>query len=282
MTIDKNKTTQGSGEIGDMTDQAIPEQDRLNPKDFMRERRPELFSDSQVDTIPQISRAVLENHLNTLTSRKQEFEFEHFCRKLAEKEICPNLRVQTGPTGGGDSKVDPETYPVGEAIAERWYIGSPQAGKERWAFAFSAKKDWKPKVKSDVESILSTNRDYKLIYFITNQFARDKDRAACEDRLSNESGVSVNILDRSWIVDKVLASGNQHLESLLAALGIDDVQEEKSAGRDLVIQLGSMSLRNWIARLTILRAIWVHGTNWSRIVYAMRYWLGVLICPALK
>jgi hypothetical protein len=32
--------------------------------------------------------------LETLTNRKQEYEFEHFCRKLAEKEICPNLRVQ--------------------------------------------------------------------------------------------------------------------------------------------------------------------------------------------
>ena len=229
MTIDSNNTTQGSGEVGDMTDQTMPEQDKLNPKDFMRERRPELFSDSQVDTVPQISRAVLENHLNTLTSRKQEIEFEHFCRKLTEKEICPNLRVQTGPTGGGDSKVDSETYPVGEAIAERWYIGCPSAGEERWAFAFSAKEDWKTKVKSDVKSILTTNRDYKRIYFITNQFAKDKDRADLEDGLSSEAGIPVHILDRSWIVDKVLVRGNQHLDSLLAALGIDDVQSEKKS-----------------------------------------------------
>ena len=127
-----------------------------NPRDLMRFRHPDLFSDTRVDDVPRLPKEVFEYHLDTLTSRKQEYQFEHFCRKLAEKEICPNLRVQTGPTGGGDSKVDTETYPVAEEIAERWWIGSPSAGSERWAFAFSAKKDWKSKVKADVKSILST------------------------------------------------------------------------------------------------------------------------------
>lgn len=111
-----------------------------NPRDLMRSRHPDLFSDSEVDTSRHLPKAVFEYHLDTLTSRKQEYEFEHFCRKLAEKEICPNLRVQTGPTGGGDSKVDTETYPVAEEIAERWWVGEQGAAKERWAFAFSAKE----------------------------------------------------------------------------------------------------------------------------------------------
>ena len=138
-----------------------------NLRDLMRVRRPDLFSDTRVDNVPRLPRTMFEYHLDTLTSRKQEYQFEHFCRKLAEKEICPNLRVQTGPTGGGDSKVDTETYPVAEEIAERWWTGSTSAGTERWAFAFSAKKKWKSKVKADVKSILSTGRAYKLIYFFT-------------------------------------------------------------------------------------------------------------------
>jgi hypothetical protein len=111
-----------------------------NPRELMRARHPDLFSDARADKVPQLASAVFEYHLETLTSRKQEYEFEHFCRKLAEKEICPNLRVQTGPTGGGDSKVDAETYPVAAEIAERWWVGEPSAGAERWAFAFSAKQ----------------------------------------------------------------------------------------------------------------------------------------------
>ena len=223
---DENEITKGSGSEDGTDDQVPPKKSTLNPNDFMRERRPELFSDTQVDSAPQINKEVFEYHLETLTNRKQEIEFEHFCRKLAEKEICPNLRLQTGPTGGGDSKVDSESYPVAEKIAERWWIGSPSSAAERWAFAFSAKKDWKSKVKDDVKSIWSTGRDYKLIYFISNQFAPDKVRASCEDALSKETGVPVHILDRSWIVEKVLASNKRQLETYLAALRIDNVQEE--------------------------------------------------------
>ena len=192
----------------------------------MRDRHPDLFSDTQVGDVPEIPRTVFEYHLDTLTSRKQEYEFEHFCRKLAEKEICPNLRPQTGPTGGGDSKVDTETYPVAEEIAERWWVGSPSAGAERWAFAFSAKKKWKPKVKADVDNILSTDRDYKLIYFFTNQFVSDKQRAAQEDTLSKHAKIPVRIIDRAWIVEKVYENG--HLELALAALGIEGAPSKKA------------------------------------------------------
>ena len=79
------------------------------PSSFMRARRPHLFSDTVAVDRPQLDRDRLEYYLETLTSRKQETAFEHFARRLAEKEICPNLLPQTGPTGGGDSKVDTET-----------------------------------------------------------------------------------------------------------------------------------------------------------------------------
>ena len=196
-----------------------------NPREFMRARHPDLFSDTQVDNESQLSKSVFEYHLDTLTSRKQEYEFEHFCRKLAEKEICPNLRVQTGPTGGGDSKVDTETYPVAKEIAERWWIGSPAAGAERWAFAFSAKKDWKPKVRADVDNILSTGRDYKHIYFFTNQFVSDKQRAEQEDALSKHAEIPVHVIDRAWIVEKIYEA--DHLELAIATLGIEGARSEK-------------------------------------------------------
>src|SRR5689334_9380912 len=104
--------------------------DRFHPSQFMRARRPELFSDSRVIERPQLSRDVFDHYLDTLTSRKQELDFEHFARRLAEKELCPNLIPQTGPTGGGDSKVDTETYPVAAEIADRWYAAHPQAAQE--------------------------------------------------------------------------------------------------------------------------------------------------------
>ncbi len=158
------------------------------PSDYLRERRPERYSDSITTEEPQITRDILEYHLETLTNRSQEKEFEYFARRLAEKELCPNLLPQTGPTGGGDSKVDSETYPVAEGISLLWYQGDAGA-KERWAFAISAKKEWRGKVKSDVKKIAETLRGYSLIYFITNQFVRDKVMAQFEDDLKNEFGI---------------------------------------------------------------------------------------------
>jgi hypothetical protein len=180
----------------------------FRPSEFMRARRPELFSDSQVTDDHQLSREVFEYELDTVTNRKQEIDFENFCRRLAEKELCPNLRPQTGPTGGGDSKVDSETYPVADQISLRWYEGiGRQAASERWAFAISAKKDWEGKVALDVKKIAGTDRGYKLIYFMTNQFVKDKDRAEAEDKLSKKFGTPVHILDRSWIVKCVFENG---------------------------------------------------------------------------
>lgn len=197
----------------------------FSPSEFMRARRPEMFSDSRTVGETHLPREVLEYHLDTLTSRKQETEFEHFCRRLAEKQLCPNLLPQTGPTGGGDSKVDAETYPVADDISLRWYEGVARlADRERWAFAFSAKKKWRPKVESDVEKIVNTGRGYKLIYFITNQFVRDKVRATVEDELKAKYHVDIRILDRSWIAECVYDHGR--LQIAIEALNLTGYNEE--------------------------------------------------------
>jgi hypothetical protein len=176
----------------------------------MRARRPELFSDSKVRTENLINKDALDYHFGVLTSKKQEIDFEHFCRRIAEQEICPNLVAQTGPTGGGDSKVDSENYPVSERISTRWYQGIPNhSEEERWAFAFSAKREWRSKVRADVESIASTKRGYKLIYFITNQYVKDKSRAQVEDQLTGKHGVQVRILDRTWLLKSIFEHGRQ-------------------------------------------------------------------------
>lgn len=181
-------------------------QNSRNPsyREFMRARRPQLYSDTLHVEAGEMDRRQFEFHLHSLTSRKEETAFENFARVLAEKELCPNLIPQTGPTGGGDSKVDTETYPVAPAIATLWYEGNPASADQRWGFAVSAKADWRPKVRSDVANIVATGRRYTLIYFISNQAIKDKDRAEMQDALTAEHGVQVRILDRSWIVEKVV------------------------------------------------------------------------------
>jgi hypothetical protein len=188
-----------------------PDLNKLRPSEYMRARHPHLFSDTKMIEHAHLDRAVFDHHLDTLTNRKQELAFERFARKLAEKEVCPNLVPQTGPTGGGDSKVDSETYPVSEEIAARWYEGQQKGAQERWAFAFSTKKAWKQKVNADVASIAGTNRGYVRAYFITSRFVKDKDRGETQDQLTKQYGFDVQILDRSWILEKVFTNKREQL-----------------------------------------------------------------------
>jgi hypothetical protein len=184
----------------------------MSPRQFLRSRRPERFSDSVVVNESGLDRSLLEYHLDTITNRNQEVAFASFARRLAELEICPNLLPQTGPTGGGDSKVDSETYPVADQIAAGWSTGiGPEAASERWGFAFSAKRDWRAKAASDLRKMVGTGRDYAKAFFVSNQYIPDKGRAEVEDKLRKELGVDIRILDRTWILDKVFGNGRELL-----------------------------------------------------------------------
>jgi hypothetical protein len=191
----------------------------ISPKSFLKARRPERFSDTVIEDTTEIDRSLLEYHLSSLTSRKQETDFERFALRLCEREICPNLLPQTGPTGGGDSKVDSETYPVADTLALVWYIGlGREAAQERWAFAFSAKADWLAKLKSDVSKIAETNRGYTKAFFVTNQAVPDRKRSEVEDALRTEYQIDIRVLDRTSILDRVFQG--RHEELAISELGV--------------------------------------------------------------
>lgn len=191
----------------------------LSPTAYMRGRRPENYSDTQDREAYELDRGVLESHLDTVTARNETHDFEIFCRKLCERTICPNLRPATGPEGGGDSKADTETTPVAEELSVLWYMGETGAARERWGFAFSAKKTWKSKVESDVRGLVETGRGYSRIICVTARFARGKDRADLEKALSEKYGVEVTIHDRSWIVTEVVEKDRKDLAFNYLGLG---------------------------------------------------------------
>lgn len=202
---------------------------RASPSQIMRNNRPYLFSDSEQSNAYRLSESEFRHHLDTLTDRNQHKDFELFCRKLAERTICPNLRPQTGPEGGGDGKVDTETYPVAPEVAERWYRGLSEAGVGYWGFAFSTKKAWAEKVRADVAGIVGTGRAYNKIICMTSRPARQATRLALEQELLASHGVPVTILDSEWIVDRVFEGKHQDLA--LQYLGAGAYEPDK-------IQLG--------------------------------------------
>lgn len=183
----------------------------VSPSQFMRQIRPELYSDSTPSVKHGLKAEILSHHLDTITERNQTHDFELFCRKLCERTICPNLRPATGPEGGGDSKADSETSPVSDEISTLTYIGTANSGSERWAFAFSAKKTWAGKARADVEGIVATNRGYTKIFVVTSRAARAKDRARLEDDLTRLHGVQVTIHDRAWIIKEIIENNRQDL-----------------------------------------------------------------------
>lgn len=169
----------------------------------MRHLRPEYYSDTADRATYALDAKTLEYCLETITERKETEAFELFCRKLCQRTICPNLRPQSGPDGGGDSKADTETFPVAPEITI-FFIGEPDSGRERWAFAFSAKKTWAEKVNSDVKGIVETGRPYDRIICVTSRFAKAKNRAQLEQDLSAQYAIPVTIYDRSWIVAQII------------------------------------------------------------------------------
>jgi len=197
------------------------------PSQLMREWHPDLFPDSMTVAAEVLTKGFLEYHLETLTSRKQEQLFEDFCRRLVEVEICPNIKPQTGPTGGGDSKVDASTYPIAPVLAERYYWGNPNPPTdESWGFAFSCKKKWKQKIKDDAAKIKDVGRSFSQVFFITSQFVRDKDRATLENELTAQHAFQAHILDKQWVVEKVIT--RKHHRMAIAKLGIDIAQPEEA------------------------------------------------------
>ncbi|CAN7604135.1 hypothetical protein [Pararhizobium sp. LjRoot238] len=204
--------------MSDLSDESQQEQ-VFTPSAYMRQRRPHLFSDTTVRSTPVFDRETLSYHLESLTSRKDEGVFESFAKRLAEKFISPNLRPQTGPIGGGDGKTDAETHPASRSVALRWWLPDIEAADQRWAFAFSAKKDWKAKVKSDVASIAGTGRSYPKIIFITSRFAPAKDSARIQDDLEAAHGIPVTILDRTWILEKVFEGDSADIAADILGVG---------------------------------------------------------------
>jgi len=193
----------------------------MTPSEFYKQRRPELFSDSEIVNQVTLPREVLAYELSRISTNQKQDEFETLCRRLAEKFIAPNLIPQVGPTGGGDGKTDSETYPVSQDISERWF--TPENGwdkNENWAFAMSAKEVWKGKAKSDVKKIVETMRGYTRVYFMSNQLISSKKKKDAQDEFIKEFEIDVVILDGEWILEKIY--GNNLINLVVDALNLSD------------------------------------------------------------
>jgi hypothetical protein len=192
----------------------------ISPKDFLKQRRPNKFSDSIIKEKTNLNRPTLESHLLNLSSRNEQDIFEQFIVSLCEVEVCPNIKPNTGPAGGGDGKTDAESYPVSADTALSLYIGFEQLKPKRaFAFAISAKKKWEAKLKLDFEKIYEDDRKLDVTYFVTNQYVKADKRKVLEKDLGEKYHTEVHILDLTWILQRVF--DNKRVELAVTKLGIE-------------------------------------------------------------
>lgn len=201
----------------------------FSPREFYKLKHPELFSDSKNIESVEINDNVLAYSLDMITSNNNEMNFQNLCEDLIKREICPNIIPQTGPTGGGDGKVDTENYPISESLL---FFGQPkEASSERWGFAISAKKNWKSKAADDFQKIIDTNRGYSKIYYLSNQPISDKKKKNLEDDFAKSNpNIRFIILDKNWIMEKVKKQTNISL--LNKHLGFSIKNDKQTGARD--------------------------------------------------
>lgn len=177
---------------------------------YYRILRPEMFSDSMVVYEIPLTRELFDKQLELLSTKKMQSEFENFIVGCAQRLITPNIKPQTGPDGGGDGKVDAETYKVSSDISDKWYVAEGGAlGDEKWAFAISCinKDKWKQKVAGDVEKIVKTGRGYTRALFFSNQFIKSSTRLEVEKELTEKHKIEVSIFDGLWCANAVFYKG---------------------------------------------------------------------------
>ncbi len=234
-----------------------------SPKEYLKSRRPERFSDSIMRDIGRLDRAILEHHIATLNKRSQELTFEDFVKQLCERTVCPNLLEQTGPVAGGDGKVDTQTFPVSEQTKVLWYVGiNDNANKDRWAFAVSTQEDWKAKCRTDVKKIADTKRDYKKCFCITNRYAKANQRSDLEDSLTSEYDIDVRILDISWILDQTFKNGYEQLAIDVLAISIDWRREVEIGPNDYAKNCRLQQLQQKIQNEVIASNITPYQVGW--------------------
>ena len=141
-------------------------------------------------------------HLDQLTTRNGQFEFEHLCRHLARARICSNLVPATGPVvGGGDQGRDFETFRswLGEdPSAQGRFVGMVSGG----AVAFSCtlqRGGLKSKVLGDVTTATESGTTLAGVTAFLGTNMKVALRHELQDRARSEHGVELQILDAEWI-----------------------------------------------------------------------------------
>jgi len=141
--------------------------------------------------------------------------FEQLAVALVHRRKAPNIKPATPPSSGGDLGVDARTTKtlIDQEPLFRLYETPPEVD-ERWIFAFSIEKKWKPKLESDLMTIRANRLAPSRVVFVTTcRIHPERVKIETERALAKQFKVEVEILDGSWI-ERHLLSTDYHLAVL--------------------------------------------------------------------
>ncbi len=132
--------------------------------------------------------------LSELSSENAHHEFEHLCRHLTRRKICPNVIPATGPvSGGGDQGADFESFPTAPDSAPNY--SRFQSDDGRWVFACSLEKNIKKKIRHDLASTDKLVPRPTKLFFFHHQPIKVSDRHKLQQLAVEQYNIELNVFD---------------------------------------------------------------------------------------
>lgn len=144
--------------------------------------------------------------LEQLSARNAHHDFEHLCRHLARERICSNILPATGPvTAGGDQGRDFETFRSllsSNTLVDSMFLGL--TSNKRIVFACSLQKSIVAKIKSDIQTIVSSGSSIDMIYFLCSTDVPVAKRHELVQWANGNYSVELEILDGQAISELLI------------------------------------------------------------------------------
>ena len=140
--------------------------------------------------------------LSELGGTNGHHNFEQLCFHLARKRIYPNIIPSTGPvSAGGDQGADFETFAVGTGGSSLYFAN---ASDSKVVFACSLEKNYKKKIKEDLDDIAKAQPSAKKVVFFSSGHVPVGVRHKLQEYAKGAHGIELEVFD-SFAISELLA-----------------------------------------------------------------------------
>ncbi|MBZ5511703.1 MAG: hypothetical protein LAN70_11115 [Acidobacteriia bacterium] len=167
---------------------------------FAAARTQERITSVSPKVTPEEAAKLIRFALSELSAENAHHDFEHLCRHLTRRRVCPNIIPATGPVaGGGDQGADFETYKVASSPEQSTFFS--RATVEKWVFACSLEKNYKKKIRSDLAAAKVLGEPVSRLVFFHHLSIKTSDRHRLKKEALENYGIDLEIFDGPAIAE---------------------------------------------------------------------------------